>query len=125
MAERLAGKHILVTGSAQGIGLAIAQACLAEGAKLFLVDRDSGLLNAAVASLSAPQGQVGHMSADIRDESAPRWRSEPMVDGMGPTQRWRPELKFALKVSPAFQTVARLQPLGAVFHQLSRHTMKA
>ncbi|MGJ4860758.1 SDR family oxidoreductase [Labrys sp. La1] len=70
MAERLAGKHILVTGSAQGIGLAIAQACLAEGAKLFLVDRDSGLLNAAVASLSAPQGQVGHMSADIRDESA-------------------------------------------------------
>ncbi|TIT46991.1 MAG: short-chain dehydrogenase, partial [Mesorhizobium sp.] len=35
MAERLSGKRIFLTGAAQGIGLAIAEACLAEGAKLF------------------------------------------------------------------------------------------
>ncbi|WP_292631140.1 SDR family NAD(P)-dependent oxidoreductase, partial [Mesorhizobium sp.] len=49
MAERLSGKRIFLTGAAQGIGLAIAEACLAEGAKLFLVDRDAALLDKAVA----------------------------------------------------------------------------
>ncbi|WP_137929126.1 SDR family oxidoreductase [Mesorhizobium comanense] len=70
MAERLSGKRIFLTGAAQGIGLAIAEACLAEGAKLFLVDRDDGLLGRAVAGLSAPRGHVRHGTADIADASA-------------------------------------------------------
>lgn len=70
MAERLSGKRIFLTGAAQGIGLAIAEACLAEGARLFLVDRDSALLDKAVARLAAPQGHVGHTAADISDGAA-------------------------------------------------------
>ena len=65
MAERLSGKRIFLTGAAQGIGLAIAEACLAEGAKLFLVDQDGALLDKTVAGLAAPQGHVGHIAADI------------------------------------------------------------
>jgi NAD(P)-dependent dehydrogenase (short-subunit alcohol dehydrogenase family) len=70
MAERLSGKRIFLTGAAQGIGLAIAEACLAEGARLFLVDRDGALLDETVADLAAPQGHVGHVSADISDGAA-------------------------------------------------------
>ena len=65
MAERLSGKRIFLTGAAQGIGLAIAEACLAEGAKLFLVDRDSALLDKTVGGLAASHGQVGHATADM------------------------------------------------------------
>lgn len=70
MAERLSGKRIFLTGAAQGIGLAIAEACLAEGAKLFLVDRDGALLDKTVAGLAASHGSIGHVAADISDGSA-------------------------------------------------------
>lgn len=36
---RLSGKHILVTGAASGLGLAIAQAAQAEGAAIIAIDR--------------------------------------------------------------------------------------
>ncbi|MDB5538119.1 MAG: short-chain dehydrogenase [Devosia sp.] len=72
MGERLSGKRIFVTGAAQGIGLAIAKACLREGAKLFLVDRDGDLLRTSVAGLGAPAGWVGHAAADISDAAAIR-----------------------------------------------------
>ncbi|MDF3154502.1 SDR family oxidoreductase [Mesorhizobium sp. XAP10] len=70
MAERLSGKRIFLTGAAQGIGLAIAEACLAEGARLFLVDRDGALLDKTVAGLAVPRGHVGHAAADISDGAA-------------------------------------------------------
>jgi NAD(P)-dependent dehydrogenase (short-subunit alcohol dehydrogenase family) len=38
--NRLQGKHVVVTGAARGIGLAIAERLAAEGARLTLLDRD-------------------------------------------------------------------------------------
>ncbi|TPI63984.1 SDR family oxidoreductase [Mesorhizobium sp. B3-1-7] len=70
MTERLSGKRIFLTGAAQGIGLAIAEACLAEGAGLFMIDRDGELLDKAASGLSAPRGRLGHCRADITDASA-------------------------------------------------------
>ncbi|WP_434724970.1 SDR family oxidoreductase [Mesorhizobium sp. RIZ17] len=70
MTERLAGKRIFLTGAAQGIGLAIAEACLAEGASLFMIDRDGELLDRAASGLSAPRGRLGHCRADITDAAA-------------------------------------------------------
>lgn len=70
MAERLTGKRIFLTGAAQGIGFAIAEACLAEGAKLFLIDRDGTLLEAAVVELAAAPGAVAFATADITDAEA-------------------------------------------------------
>lgn len=67
MTERLAGKRIFLTGAAQGIGLAIAEACLSEGARLFLVDRDGALLAESVARLAAPEGMLAGAEADITD----------------------------------------------------------
>jgi len=64
MAERLSGKRIFLTGAAQGIGLAIAEACLAEGARLFLVDQDGALLDKTVAGLAIASA-VAQATAEI------------------------------------------------------------
>ncbi|MFB9979113.1 SDR family oxidoreductase [Mesorhizobium kowhaii] len=84
MAERLSGKRIFLTGAAQGIGLAIAEACLAEGARLFLIDRDDALLDKAVAGLAAPKGDVGHTAADISDWAAIAVAVSRANDEIGP-----------------------------------------
>lgn len=42
---QLAGRAILITGAAQGVGRAIAQTFVAEGARVALLDRNSGALN--------------------------------------------------------------------------------
>ncbi|HEV7253528.1 MAG TPA: SDR family oxidoreductase [Mesorhizobium sp.] len=70
MAGRLEGKRIVVTGAAQGIGLAIAEAFLGEGASLFLIDRDGDLLATEAERLRATGGRVAHASADITDADA-------------------------------------------------------
>ena len=46
MAEELKGKVAAVTGAASGIGLASAEAMLAAGARVAMIDRDAGALKA-------------------------------------------------------------------------------
>ncbi len=66
--NRLAGRFIAVTGAAQGIGRAIAAAFRAEGADLFLIDLDAGLLGETVKELgAAPGGAIWQAQADIAD----------------------------------------------------------
>lgn len=69
MTDRLTGKRIFLTGAAQGIGLSIAETCLAEGASLFLVDMDEPLLAETVARLDAGK-RIDHAVADISDAGA-------------------------------------------------------
>lgn len=64
---RLAGKRIVITGAAQGIGLAIASACLAEEASVILIDRDGALLAEEAEALGLPGGRLFHAQADIAD----------------------------------------------------------
>ena len=67
MSNRLSGKRILITGAAQGIGLAIAKACAAEGAGLFLIDMDSALMAREAEALKAAGAMLGCAVADITD----------------------------------------------------------
>jgi NAD(P)-dependent dehydrogenase (short-subunit alcohol dehydrogenase family) len=53
MMDALQGKHALVTGASRGIGLAIAQALLAQGARVTLAARDGAALEALVRTLGA------------------------------------------------------------------------
>ena len=59
--------HILITGGSKGIGLACAQAFLAEGARVTLVSRDPQNLARAKQSLHASEGCVHTVSADLQD----------------------------------------------------------
>lgn len=70
MADRLIGKRIVVTGAAQGIGLASAQCFGREGAALFLIDTDGALLEKEVLALRESGVTVGFTQADISDAKA-------------------------------------------------------
>jgi len=65
MADRLSGKRILITGAAQGIGLAIVRACLGEGAAVVLMDRDAALLARSVADLGGEAEYLMALAGDI------------------------------------------------------------
>jgi NAD(P)-dependent dehydrogenase (short-subunit alcohol dehydrogenase family) len=62
-------RHAIVTGAAQGIGLAIAKRLLQSGASVSLWDRDKGLL-AAVKDQLAAKDRVGVVTVDVSDESS-------------------------------------------------------
>ncbi|OCC06978.1 short-chain dehydrogenase [Labrys sp. WJW] len=68
MAGRLTGKRILVTGAAQGIGLAMVRAFLDEGAGVFLIDRDEALLADVGDELARQGAPIAHRAVDITDE---------------------------------------------------------
>src|SRR4051794_19031391 len=58
--DRLAGKILMITGAARGMGRATAQACRAEGAELVISDRDPTV--EAVADELGAQAVVGDVA---------------------------------------------------------------
>lgn len=62
-------KHILITGGAQGVGLAIAERFLAAGAKITITGRNQERLAAAKQALGIA-GSVLTVAADVSDEAA-------------------------------------------------------
>ena len=63
----IAGKHVLVTGAASGIGRAIATRLAAAGAVLYLTDRNTDELEAVAAEIVAAGGEVPvAQPADVR-----------------------------------------------------------
>lgn len=67
--RRLRGKHALITGGARGIGAAIAQALLREGACVTLLGRNAIALMETVQAL-AMLGEVHYVSGDVASRDA-------------------------------------------------------
>ena len=63
---RLLGKNAVVTGGSSGIGLAIAQAFVEEGAKVAITGRDADVLNEAVKAIGSDSISV---PADVKSVS--------------------------------------------------------
>ncbi len=68
----LSGKTALVTGAAQGIGLGIARAFHAAGARVMMGDRNAERLAEAAAALGAGSGEVATVVADVSDAAQVR-----------------------------------------------------
>jgi 3-oxoacyl-[acyl-carrier protein] reductase len=74
------GRAAIVTGAAQGIGLAIAQRLIASGARVRIWDRDRELLAQAVASLGpAASGEA----VDVTDPAALERATRAALDALG------------------------------------------
>ncbi|HWB46943.1 MAG TPA: SDR family oxidoreductase [Hyphomicrobiaceae bacterium] len=68
----LQGKRALVTGSSQGIGLAIAEGLASYGAHVVLNGRDPGKLESAVNALRAKGHDGAFATFDVTDQQAAR-----------------------------------------------------
>lgn len=68
--RNLAGTRVLVTGSASGIGRALARRLAGEGAVLLLVDLNAALLEDAAAELARAGATVRTYVADVTDTAA-------------------------------------------------------
>jgi NAD(P)-dependent dehydrogenase (short-subunit alcohol dehydrogenase family) len=78
----LAGRHVLVTGAASGIGEATAARLTREGAAVALVDRDADRLDAVRSALAG--GRVAAFPTDVGDEDAVRAAIAGAVAALGP-----------------------------------------
>jgi NAD(P)-dependent dehydrogenase (short-subunit alcohol dehydrogenase family) len=80
---RFEGKNVLVTGGASGIGLAIADAFLAEGARVLVADRDRAGLDALPGKLAAPD-RLETIEVDLAEPDAPGRLGGDAEDAIGP-----------------------------------------
>ena len=72
MANRLQGRHAVVTGAGRGIGAAIARALSAEGAQVTLLGRTEATLSELAAGLSTATCTV---VADVTNEAQVKYAS--------------------------------------------------
>lgn len=77
----LSGKRALITGSSQGIGLALAHGLQAAGARIVLNGRDAEKLSAAAAQFETP---VDHLAFDATDHQAARMAVDRFEGDVGP-----------------------------------------
>lgn len=70
MAHRLENQVAIITGASRGIGLAIAQAYAAEGAKLCLIATDHNRLTEVKQSLDLPDDQIMTLALNVTDREA-------------------------------------------------------
>ena len=64
-AGRLAGKHALLTGAGGGIGLAVARAYLAQGARCSVVDLAPAPSSVYAEAIAGFEAQAQYLTADI------------------------------------------------------------
>ena len=70
MSERLKNRHVLLTGAGGGIGLAVAEACIAEGAHCSVVDRAVATPEAVQTLQKRHPGRLAYIAADVTDAQA-------------------------------------------------------
>jgi NAD(P)-dependent dehydrogenase (short-subunit alcohol dehydrogenase family) len=84
MTDRLKGKTAVITGAAQGIGLAIARVFAAEGARVALVDLRVEQGEAAVEQLKAQGAQALFEHVDVADQTSVEQMTAKVVERFGP-----------------------------------------
>lgn len=65
---KLNGKRVLITGGSSGIGLAIAEAMLAKGARVVVTGRRTDILKAAIDRLRKAASSIDGVAADVATE---------------------------------------------------------
>jgi len=65
MSGRLQDRHVLLTGAGGGIGLAVAEACIAEGARCSVIDRAGGAPDAVRAVQQRHPDRLVYIAADV------------------------------------------------------------
>ncbi len=67
MSYSIAGKSAIVTGAANGVGLAIARHFVGQGARVMFVDMDEEKLGREVAAVAGEDGEARFFAGDLRE----------------------------------------------------------
>ena len=84
----LAGKAVVVTGSTRGIGRAIAEACAAEGARVFVSSRRVDAVDRTVAALAQRGAIVAGCSCDVADADQVERLRDTALEAFGAIDAW-------------------------------------
>lgn len=84
---KFAGRRVLVTGGARGMGLLIARGAAARGARVALWDRDADALDAAAGQISPPTGDSApepwRQAVDVSDRRQVEEAAAALASGFG------------------------------------------
>ncbi len=83
MEERLTGRIGVVTGAGSGIGQAIARRFAAEGARVFVLDRDAGRAEGTVAAIRGDGGVADSCALDVSDAVVVKQALTAIQEGAG------------------------------------------
>ena len=81
--KKLAAKTALITGASKGLGKAMALALAGAGARVALVARDAGKLNAVKAEIEAAGGSASVFAADVSQEQSLAHLEAEVIAQMG------------------------------------------
>lgn len=124
MSQRLQGKVALVTGATQGIGKAVAQLFVAEGAKVIVNDlRATPQSEALLADLGEANAMFA--AADIADEAAVRAMAAQGAERFGPIDVLINNAGMNVFAEPLAMTSAQWQRCFAVDLEGALHCSRA
>lgn len=118
----LEGKVAVITGSSRGLGLAIAQAYVREGAAVVLAGRSSAALAEAAAALERQGARVSWQMTDVGDLEQVKALAEHAVNMFGKIDIWVNNAGYGGIYGPTaaidpqdFERVVRTNILGAYY----------
>lgn len=80
--SQLEGKRVLITGGGGGVGRAVAERMIAQGARVLITDRDEAHLRQVVAELSS-RGEIESIVADLSGETGLRRMFDRVDEWLG------------------------------------------
>jgi NAD(P)-dependent dehydrogenase (short-subunit alcohol dehydrogenase family) len=121
MGQRLAGKVVLVTGAAQGIGFACARMAAAEGAAVVLGDIQKERGEEAAAKLHKEGGKAFFQYVDLTDESQCETLADAAVkkfgklDGLVNNAGWFPRARLEETTTELWEKVMQVNLRSAFY----------
>ena len=83
--SRFAGKSVIVTGAASGIGRAVAERIASEGGRVACLDVSEAGLESVVGGIADAGGSAAGLRCDVSDLAQVRAAIDGAVDAFGPT----------------------------------------
>ncbi len=119
MGLSIQGKTAIVTGAANGLGLAIARHFLDQGANVMFADRDKARLKDECGGRGGDQGNIRYFSGDLRERLTLENLVSATVDAYD-------RIDILVNASRQFTTTDPLDPTdGSVEDMLSQNTFPA
>ncbi len=80
---RFAGKTVIITGGAGGLGAAIASTVIAQGGSVGILDTNQSAIDSVISTLTSAGGKAAGQVVDVRDGDAVTKAVDALADSLG------------------------------------------